>query len=125
MLAALVGCAAAPTGDAALADRLFGKWSFVRGSAERVEQSIQLDPDGVMTVKGIRHSGQGSRNISFRGRWHVKDGVFHYTGLPMDPAGSCGGTGQQQERIVAVTDTEWIMTGQCTGRELRAWRYPK
>lgn len=126
LLAALAGCATAPTGDAALAQRLIGKWSYVRGADEREQQTIQLDEDGAMRVSGVRHSVRGARNFAFSGRWRVEEGQFHYSGLPFDAAvGSCGSSGQQRERIVAVTDWEWVMIGQCTGKELRAWRYPK
>lgn len=73
-LVAAAGCATAPTGYGALAQRLVGKWSYVLGSSSRLEQTMELDADGGMLVTGVRHDRHGSSGFAYRGRWRVEDG---------------------------------------------------
>jgi hypothetical protein len=125
---ALAGCAAAPTQDAQFAKQLIGKWSEVRQigcNCDREEQALELRADGTFRAVGVRRNVEGSKNYSFGGQWEVKDKYFYYRVTSAEPREFHSVGEERRDRIVSITDWEWVTVEQSTGRESRAWRFPK
>src|SRR5689334_22557142 len=122
----IAACALAPSKDDALRSRLVGKWAEARRFENAHEQqSIELSGDGRMHIEQALHDSSGTTNTVRQGTWRVDNGDFVYE-IP----GSCGrgarGTAREcRQRIIAVTDWEWVMEEAAGIPEFRAWRYPR
>jgi hypothetical protein len=124
----LAGCAAAPTQDAQLAKQLIGKWSEVRQigcNCDREEQALELRANGTFRAVGVRRNVDGSKNYSYGGEWKIQDGYFCYRVTSAEPQDFHSVGEERRDRIVSITDWEWVTVEQGTGRESRAWRFPK
>ena len=123
----LIACAGAPSRDAQLTEQLLGKWSDVRllECCDRMEQTIEFKKDGTFRVVGVRRSSKGSTPYSFSGTWKVKDGYLWYGITAAEPRELHAVGEERRDRILSVAEWEWVMVEQGTGRESRAWRYPK
>jgi hypothetical protein len=119
-------CTTAPSKDDQLRDRLVGKWAEARHFANAHEQqSIELSGNGLIRIERTYHDGSGTSRTVLQGKWRVENGDFVYH--TSESCDSVPGTisAECRQRIVAVTDWEWVMEEGRDGAEFRAWRYPK
>lgn len=119
-------CTTAPSKDDELRDRLVGKWAEARHFANAHEQqSIELSSDGLIRIERTHHDGSGTSRAVLEGTWRVENGNFVYR--TSESCGSVPGafSADCKQRIVAVTDWEWVMEEARGQPEFRAWRYPR
>jgi hypothetical protein len=118
-----------PSEDFAFANRLVGKWSEVRlagqCNCERYQQSVELMEDRTFRVVGVLRDATGPSNYSYDGDWQVEGGYLVYRIRSAEPREFRVSGALYRDRIVSISDVEWVMIEQGTGNELRAWRYPK
>jgi hypothetical protein len=119
-------CTNATSKDDELRDRLVGKWAEARHFAiAREQQSIELSGDGRIRIERTYHDASGTSRTVLQGKWRVENGDFVY-----HTSESCGSAPDAisvecRQRIVAVTDWEWVMEEARGEPEFRAWRYPR
>ncbi len=129
VLVLVAGCAATLSDDSVLANQLVGKWSEVRlagqCNCERYQQSVELMEDRTFRVVGVRRDATGPDKYSYDGDWKVEGGFLVYRIRSSEPKGFRASGSVYRDRIVSVSDAEWVKIEQGTENELRAWRYPK
>jgi len=125
LLLCLAGCVTQPANDTTLESRLLGKWSASRyiGSGTW-EQSTDLRPDGTFVIAGVLRNVQGASSFHASGSWLVRDGYLTFKIAQSDGPGDFTQI-ERRARIVSISDWELVTTDGDTGREQRAWRYPK
>ncbi len=113
-------------GDAPMRTRLVGKWQELRTlECQTDQQIIELRKNGTLVVKGVsRPCDQAIKPFSFvwRGNWTVKDGVFKYRFTFSDPKNLNVSGKKFEDRIVSVSQNEWVMIEESTGNESKAYR---
>jgi len=115
-----------PSGDAALSQRLAGKWSGIhdnRDYSARIEDTTELHPDGTFERRGAIHDSTGIRRYTDHGTWRVANGYFRQTIRSSTYPGLVPKV-EIAQHIEAVTDWEWVMQID-TGRQIKYWRYPE
>lgn len=124
--ASLGACTITPSRDQDLHDRLVGKWATARHFANaHQQQTIELSSDGLLRIQRSYHDGNGTSQTLLQGKWRIDNGEFAYQTseacgvMPRVAAAEC------RQRIVTVTDWEWVMEEAPGTPEFRAWRYPK
>jgi hypothetical protein len=113
--------------DTELRSWLVGNWQEIRlfeNEGEVHQHNISLKSDGSFEVLGIQYYATQQRSTKFlwRGNWGVKDGVFWYVSTFSDqpqlfPVGE-----RLEDKIVSVSEDEWVMIEQSTGNKSRARR---
>jgi hypothetical protein len=117
------GCSSS---DSDFTAALIGKWGEVRRfDGQRHEQAMELNKDGSFLVTGTKSEGGATMKFAFRGVWRVQDGYFLYTTLSSDPPDFYRAGEEYKDRIVSVSDNEWVMIEESTGQESRARRNPQ
>jgi hypothetical protein len=126
LLALLASCTSVPISDADYATALAGRWVEVRAiENERHEQIINLNSNGSFLVSGTKIERGVVTPFAFSGIWEVRTGYFWYKTLTSQPADFYPPGEEYKDRIVSVTNTEWVMLEESSGQESRAWRYPQ
>jgi len=117
----LAGCSSA---DPGLTAALIGKWGEVRQfDGQVIDQVIELKQDGSFVVTGNKTERGTTMKFVLRGAWRVQDGHFRYKALSSEPPDFFPPGEELKDRIVSVSDREWVMIEQNTGQESRAWKY--
>jgi hypothetical protein len=95
---------------------------FASSTAQRHEQTVELDKDGSFLVAGTKSERGAAMKFAFRGVWRVRDGYFWYKTLSSEPPDFYPAGEELKDRIVSVSDSEWVMIEESTGQESRARR---
>ena len=117
-------CSEEKPSDADLQGLLVGKWGETREVLDEVhKQVIRLNPDGSFAVSGTI-TRQGAQTIfAFGGSWAVRDGQFWYKALSSEPKDFYPLGQEHKDKILSVTNHEWVMIEESTGQKSRARRY--
>lgn len=125
LLAALLSHAtfAQSESDTEIRMRLVGQWQEQRSvPCEEYKQRIHLHKDGTFKVNGTIVACDGTTPFVWQGTWHIKNGKFSYittySNVPTQfPIGE-----SFEDQVISVTDREWIMIEQSTGKKSIATR---
>jgi hypothetical protein len=121
VLFAMAANAAGP--DNVFRTRLIGTWHEKRViDCETNDFRIDLKQDGSFEVKGLVEGCGRKFTLTWRGKWEVKAGRFHYTTTFSDPPDEYPVGESFSDQIVSVTSTEWVMLEESTGRKSIAKR---
>jgi hypothetical protein len=121
-LLSLSASAAAET-DGALRTRVIGQWSEVRKlECEEHQQRMAIRADGTFEVTGLATACDAKTSFTWRGTWQVKGGKFRYTTTYSDPPEVYPLGETFEDKIISVTDDEWVMIEQSTGKKSIARR---
>ena len=119
-------CTTVPSKDDELHNRLVGKWATARHFANGHQQeSIELSKDGLIRIQRTYHDANGDATTVTQGRWRIKHGEFVLRTSDSASSAEARVGVECRQRIVAVTDWEWVMEEPQGVAEFRAWRYPK
>jgi len=117
-------CSEEKLADADLQGRLIGKWGETREIGDEVhKQMIQLNPDGSFAVSGTVTKEGANMSFTFRGSWAVRDGYFWYKTLSSEPKDFYPSGKEYRDKILSLTNYEWVMIEESTGEKSRARRY--
>lgn len=126
VLVLVTACAPIPSKDEALHDRLVGKWATARRFENGHQQeSIELSQDGLARIVRTYHDANGSSTTVMHGTWRVERGEFVLQSSDRANSAASGIPVERRQRIVVVTDWEWVMDEPPGVPKFRAWRYPK
>ena len=109
--------------DAEIAKRLVGYWQEVRLlECEEHRQRMRLNEGGTFEVTGTIDACGKKTSFVWRGKWYVKNGKFGYTTTYSNAPDQFPVGETQEDQIVSVNGSEWVMVEQSTGNKSIATR---
>ena len=104
--------------DALLRTRVVGQWIEVRKlECEEHQQRMAIYKNGTFEVTGLVTACDANTRFTWRGTWQVKGGKFRYTTTYSDPPEVYPLGEKFEDKIISVTDDEWVMIEQSTGNK--------
>lgn len=100
--------------DAEMAARIVGTWVLDDGPLSLYYMEKTYSPDGMSA--GFLLNRQTGKRIAFSGRWQIKNGYFSGEVLTSTDPKALPLGGAYWNQMVKITDKEWIMVQQDTGR---------
>ena len=100
--------------DAEMAARIIGTWVLDDGPLSLYYMEKTYSADG--TSAGFLLNRQTSKRIVFSGRWQIRNGYFSGEVLTSTDPKALPLGGAYWNQMVKVTDKQWIMVQQDTGR---------
>ena len=100
--------------DAEMAARIIGTWVLDDGPLSLYYMEKTYSPDG--TSAGFLLNRQTGKRIAFSGRWQIKNGYFSGEVLTSTDPKALPLGGAYWNQMVKITDKQWIMVQQDTGR---------
>ena len=100
--------------DTEMAARIIGTWVLDDGPLSLYYMEKTYSPDG--TSAGFLLNRQTGRRIAFSGTWQIKNGCFSGEILTSTDPKALPLGGAYWNQMVKITDNQWIMVQQDTGR---------
>jgi hypothetical protein len=100
--------------DTEMAARVIGTWVLDDGPLSLYYMEKTYSPDG--TSAGFLLNRQTGKRIAFSGTWQIKDGYFSGEVLTSTDPKALPLGGAYWNQMVKITDKQWVMVQQDTGR---------
>ena len=114
----IIGCreeAQAPARtDSEMAERIIGTWVVDDGPLSLYYMEKTYSPDG--TSAGFLLNRQTGKRIGFTGQWHIRNGYFSGEVLTSTDPKALPLGAAYWNKMVKITDKQWVMIQQDTGR---------
>jgi len=119
----LLGGIASGEDDAVWRQRIVGQWREYRLiDCEGHENNINIRADGSFEVKGTVFACDRKTPFTWRGTWRIERGKFIYTTDFSDPLDQFPIGETLSDKILSVTQKEWVMVEESTGKRSIATR---